>query len=119
MVTTFRYKWVESHMDRHKHWNQLSITLQLNCYCDTLAKRAVRGTLNPRAPPSKKQVLLMESVAVLIGEIKQTSDVAREARFALGIMDARQFYTTPLGQRDAQVRWDDNSELGCTTDSFY
>ena len=36
--------------------------------------------------------------------VKQTSDVANEVRFALGLADAERFYTTPLGERDARGR---------------
>ena len=104
MVTSFSYEWVESHMDCHKHWNQLSKKQQLNCYCDTLAKRAVRSTLNPDSPSFGKQVLPKERVAVFIGGVKQTSDVAKGACYALGLIDAKKFYTTPLGARDSQGR---------------
>ena len=118
MVTTFRYKSVESHMEQHKHWNQPIINQQLNFYCDTLAKRSVWGTLNPRAPPFGKQVLPRESLKVFIGGIKQDSDVAQEARFALGIIYAIQFNTIPLGQCDTQGRQDENGGLVWTTDDF-
>ena len=94
MVTSFRYEWVESKMDPHKHWNQLSTKQQLNCYCDMLSKRVVRSTLNPDSPPFGKQVLPKESVAVFIGGVKQTSDVAKGTRYALGLSNAKKFYTT-------------------------
>ena len=118
MVTSFRYEWVESNMHPHKHWNQLITKQQLNCYCDTLAKRAVRSTLNPDSPPFGKQVLPKESVAVFIGGVKQTSDVAMGARYALGLSDTKKFYTTPLGERDSQGGRHKDGGFGWTTTAF-
>ena len=105
-------------MNRHKHWNQLSKKQQLNCYCDTLAKRALRSTLNPDSPPFGKKVLPKESVAVFIGGVKQTSDVAKGARYALGLRDAKKFYTTPLGARNSQSMCHKDRGLGWTTTAF-
>jgi hypothetical protein len=62
--TTFQYEWVASHQDRYKFWHQLSLTAQLNCLCDTLAKQAVARSLNPRVPRRSQQPLPCESVAV-------------------------------------------------------
>ena len=115
MVTSFRYEWVEAHMDHHKQWNQLSKKQQLNCYCDKLARRVVRSTLNTYSPPFGKQVLPKESVAVFIGGVKQNSDVAKGARYALGLSDAKRFCTTLLGARDSQGRRHDDGGLGWTT----
>jgi hypothetical protein len=36
-----KYIHVHGHMDQHLSWSHLSITQQLNCICDMLAKRAV------------------------------------------------------------------------------
>ena len=118
MVTSFRYEWVESNMHPHKHWNQLITKQQLNCYCGTLSKRAVRSTLNNDSPPFGKQVPPKESVEVFIGGVKQTSDVAKGARYALGLIDAKKFYTTPLGARDSQGRRHEYGGLGWTTTAF-
>lgn len=63
-------------------------------------------------------VLPKESAAVFINNIKQTSDVAKEARFALGHVDAEKFYTTPLGDRNERGQRDKRGGLGWTKDSF-
>ena len=47
------YEWVESHQDRYKLWDQLTLEQQLNCYCDTLAKDAVTRSLAIAVPPSQ------------------------------------------------------------------
>ena len=52
MSAKFRYEWVESHQDRYKFWFQLSLTQQLNCLCDSLAKNAVHLSLSPTSPPN-------------------------------------------------------------------
>ena len=65
--------------------------------CDTLAKQAVHGSLDPRANDIKQQVLPRESLAVFVGGVKQTSVVANEVRDVLGHTEATIFYTTPLG----------------------
>ena len=45
---TFRYVHVYGHMDRMLRWEQLSLPQQLNCVCDTLAKRLVTAANQPR-----------------------------------------------------------------------
>ncbi len=118
LVTQFTYEWVESHQDRYKLWNQLTLTQQLNCHCDTLAKRAVRDTLKPIFSVPHQPVLPKESAAVFINNIKQTSDVAKEVRFALGHVDAEKFYTTPLGERNKHGQRDKRGGLGWSKASF-
>ena len=78
----------------------------------------MRSTLNPDSPPFGKQVLSKESVAVFIGKFKQTPDVSKGARYALGLSDAKKFYTTPLGARDSQGRSHEDGGLGWTTTAF-
>ena len=116
--STFTYEWVQSHQDRYKFWHQLTIEQQLNCHCDSTAKAAVQHSLHCLDPWSKKQVLPCESAAVFVRGIKQTTDVARDVRFTLGLHDARALYTTPLGPRDAHGRRHKSSGLGWSKASF-
>ena len=97
MHAKLTYEWVESHQDRLKLWHQLSIEQQLNCFCDSLAKSAVTSGLGTPRPHRSQQRLPRESVAVFVAGRKQTSDVAKEVRFALGLVDAERFYTAPPG----------------------
>ena len=57
-------------------------------------------------------------MAVFIGRAKQTSDVAKGACYALGLSNAKKFYTTPLGARDSQGRRHKDGGLGWTTTAF-
>ena len=41
LSATFTYEHVDAHMDRFLLWHQLTLTQQLNCVCDNLAKSAV------------------------------------------------------------------------------
>ena len=42
----FRYVHVYGHMDRMLKWEQLTTNQQLNCVCDTLAKRSVSNAIS-------------------------------------------------------------------------
>lgn len=68
----------------------------MNCWCDTFAKREVsEGMYVPRCDPPAKQLLPRESVAVVIDGVKQTTDVAKAARFALAHNDAERCLHLP------------------------
>ena len=119
MITTFEYEWVESHQDRYKLWHQLTLVQQLNCLCDTLAKRAVADSLDPLSRPIGKQVLPRESASIFVGGVKQTTDVAKAVRFTIGHSDAEKFYTTPLGRRDARGNRAKTGGLGWSKEAFF
>ena len=42
---SFRYVHVYRHTDRHLTWDQLTLTQQINCVCDTLAKKSIAPAL--------------------------------------------------------------------------
>jgi len=91
------YEWVAGHQDRHKCWEQLTIEQQLNCLCDLLAKAAVsRSIIRTRDRDINCQRLPQERAAVIVGGVKQTSDVAKDMRYELGRKDAEQFYVEVL-----------------------
>ena len=118
LKSTFEYEWVPSHQDRYKLWSQLPLVQQLNCICDSLAKTAVQESLHCFDHRTRTQVLPCESAAVFVGGSKQTSDVARDVRFALGYSDAEAFYTTPLGPTDSNGNRHKNSGLGWSREAF-
>ena len=114
----FTYEWVESHQDRYKLWTQLTVEQRLNCCCDTLAKRAVAEGMLGAKRTASSQLLPRERVAVIIDGVKQTSDVAGDARFSLGKQDAERLYTAPLGPRDSHGRRSSTGGLGWTREAF-
>lgn len=114
----FNYEWVESHQDRYKLWTQLTVEQRLNCDCDMLAKRAVTEGMLGATRTAASQLLPRERVAVIIDGVKQTSDVAGDARFTLGMQDAERLYTAPLGQRDSNGRRSGNGGLGWSREAF-
>ena len=118
LKSKFEYEWVPSHQDRYKLWSQLPLVQQLNCICDSLAKTAVQESLHCFDHRTRTQVLPCESAAVFVGGLKQTSDVARDVRFALGYSDAEAFYTTPLGPTDSNGNRHKNSGLGWSREAF-
>ena len=63
---TFRYVHVYGHMDRMLKWEQLTLTQQLNCVCDTLAKRSVTTAINHGYHDRPTQLLPKEDVALVI-----------------------------------------------------
>ena len=97
LKVSFKYEWVRAHQDDIKLWHQLTLLQQLNCIYDTLVKAAVTRSLTTTVRRILEQVLPKESVAVFVGGIKQTSNLANNVRLALGWVDAESFYTTPLG----------------------
>ena len=113
------YEWVQSHQDKYKLWSELTIEQQLNCVCDTLAKSAVTRSLQPAHIRTTTLRLPCESAAVVISGIKQTSDVATEARFALGFKEAEKFYTTPIGTINDRGRRSRHGGLGWSKNAFH
>ena len=97
LKVSFKYEWVRAHQDDIKLLHQLTRLQQLNCICDTLAKAAITCSLITTIRHIPEQVLPTDSAAVFVGGIKQTSNVAKNVRIALGWVDAESFYTTPLG----------------------
>ena len=77
--------------DRYKLWSQLPLVQQLNCIYDSLAKTAVQESIHCFDHRTRKQVLPCKSADVFVWGSKETSDVARDVRFALGNYDAEAF----------------------------
>ncbi len=67
-------------MDRYLEWDQLTLIQQLNCVCDTLAKRAITALLHGYHS-RQSQLLSKEDVALIIWGIKVTGDISSPLRF--------------------------------------
>lgn len=92
----FQYVHVKAHQDRHRSWEQLSFIQQLNVHCDDLAGQAVQASFGSPPRNGLNQLIPRERAAVIIDGEKQTSDVAKSMRFALGRTSARRFFTRPI-----------------------
>ena len=91
------YLHVKAHLDDHFALDQLTVVQQLNVHCDLLAKQAVQDFItNPSERSPEGQLLPREQAAVFVAGEKQTSDTANALRFALGMMDAKKFFTRPV-----------------------
>jgi hypothetical protein len=77
----FKYTHVYGHMDHHLSWLQLSLTQQLNCVCNTLAKQAVTNAILKGYHDSPTQILPREDVALIILGNKITGNISSSLRF--------------------------------------
>jgi hypothetical protein len=68
-------------MDEHFLWSQLSLTQQLNCVCDTLAKQAVTRAIIEGYNDGHAQLLPREDVALIVWGDKVTGDISGPLRF--------------------------------------
>jgi hypothetical protein len=78
---TFFYVHVYGHMDRMLKWEQLTLTQQLNCVCNTLAKCLVTTAINHGYHDRLTQLLPKEDVALVIWGNKITGDISRHLPF--------------------------------------
>ncbi len=81
-------------MNRFLQWEQLTLTQQLNCVCNALAKKAITTALNHGY--HKKQTLLLpkEDVALFIWGNKLTGNIASPLRFHASKEVARKYPAT-------------------------
>jgi hypothetical protein len=78
---TFHYVHVYGHMDRMLKWEQLTLTQQINCVCDTLAKRSLTTAISQGYYDRPIQMLPKEDVALVIWGNKITGDISPHLRF--------------------------------------
>jgi hypothetical protein len=62
-------------MDQYLSWTQLSLTQQLNCVCDTLAKQVVTNAIIEGYNHVLTQILPREDVALFTWGDKITGDI--------------------------------------------
>jgi hypothetical protein len=92
------YEWVKGHQDSNFPWHLLTFKEQINTMCNTLANKAVGRALGEPTFPMGPSLLPFEHSAVLINNIKITSNIAPQIRFLLGRVDAKKFYTKAINQ---------------------
>jgi hypothetical protein len=63
----FKYVHVYGHMDQHLSWMQLSLTQQLSCICNTLAKRAATTAIVAGYHGGLTQILSREDLPLIFG----------------------------------------------------
>lgn len=85
---TFHYVHVYGHMDRMLKWEQLTLTQQINCVCDTLAKRSVSAVIANGYHDHPTQFLPREDVALVIWGNKITG----ASPFIFGFTPARRWH---------------------------
>jgi len=78
-------------MDRLLKWEQLTLTQQLNCVCDTLAKRTVLSALQYGYHNRPTQLLPNEDVALVIWGVKITGDISPHLMFHASKEVARKY----------------------------
>jgi hypothetical protein len=88
----FKYTYVHGHMDHHLSWLQLSLTQQLNCVCDTLAKQAVTNAIMKGYHNGPTQILLREDVALIVWGDKIKGDISSSLRFHASKSVARKYH---------------------------
>ena len=68
-------------MDHNLSWSQLSLTQQLNCVCNTLAKQAVTNTIMKGYHDGQTQILSQEDVALIVWGNKIMGDISSSLLF--------------------------------------
>ena len=89
----FQYNHVSGHMDDFLLWHQLSLTQQLNCVCDTLAKGSIKKAMRQGYRGRPTQLLPREDVALIVRGNKLTDNISTPLRFHASKAEARRFYT--------------------------
>jgi hypothetical protein len=77
----FKYVHVYGHMDQHLSWSQHSLTQQLNCVCNTLAKQAVTRAIIEGYNNGHAQLLPREDVTLIVWGDKVTGNISGQLRF--------------------------------------
>jgi hypothetical protein len=76
-----KYIHVYRHMDQHLPWSQLTLTQQLNCVCDSLAKQAVSKAIINGYHKGQAQLLPREDKAPVVWGDKVTGNISGPIRF--------------------------------------
>jgi hypothetical protein len=90
----FRYVHVYGHMDRLLKWEQLTLVQQLNCVCNTMAKRSITLAISHGYHGRQSQFLPKEDVALVIWGNKVTSNISTLLRFHASKDVARKYLAT-------------------------
>lgn len=83
---------VKAHQDDVSGYDCLSLEAKLNVDCDLRAKAAIKRALEDFSSHPVTLSLPLETAVVVIDGIKQTADLAKDLRYHVGKVKARQFY---------------------------
>jgi hypothetical protein len=108
------YKWVKSHKDSRIPWHLLSLEEQLNTTCDELANKAVARALSAATTSAEPSLLPFEKAAVVVDNIKITSNITPAVRSFLGKAEAKKFYTKAINH----VNRSNKGGLGWPAETF-
>ena len=92
-------------------WEQLTLPQQLNCVCDTLAKRSVTSAISHGYYDRPTQMLPKEDVALIIWGNKITGDISPHLQFHANREVARKYLASRpklkwSNERFHSVDWD-------------
>jgi hypothetical protein len=90
----FQYVNVYDHMNQYLIWKQLTLMQQLNCVCDTLAKKSITTSIIHGYHDRQSQLLPKEDVALVIWGTKITGDILLPLRFHASKEVARKYLAT-------------------------
>ncbi len=101
-------------MDQHLSWAQLSLPQQLNCVCDTLAKRAVTTAITKGYHDGPAQILPREDVALIVWGDKITGDILGPLQFHASKLVRPQISYTPVEEKQMEAQPVGRSPLGAS-----
>ncbi len=102
---SFRYVHVYKHMDRLLTW-KLTLTQQLNCICDTLAKKSITLALMLGYHDRMTQLLPNKDMVMLIWGNKITGNISSSICIHASKELARKYLTTRRKKKWSQVQFD-------------
>jgi hypothetical protein len=92
--SAFQYVHVHGHMDQYLKWEQLTLTQQLNCVCNTLAKKSITTVIIHGYHDRQSQLLPKEDVALVVWGTKITGNILPPLQFHASKDMARQYLAT-------------------------
>jgi hypothetical protein len=81
-------------MNRFFQWEQLTLMQQLNCVCNTLAKKSITTALNHGYHKKQTSLLPKEDVALFIWGNKLTGNILPPLRFHASKEATRKYLAT-------------------------
>ncbi len=101
----FQYVHVYRHMDQYLKWEQLTLTQQLNCVCNTLAKKSITTAIIHGYHDIQSQLLPKEDVALVIWGNKITGNILPPLWFHASKEVARKYLATHKKDRSSNKRF--------------
>jgi len=101
------YEHVYGHMDDYLLWHQMTTVQQMNCVCDTLAKKSITTAIREGYHNRPTQMLPREDVALIINGNKVTNDISQPLRFHESKTSARRFHTNKKTKRWTEECFDE------------